>query len=102
MKPVITLPNGIPLDLDTIHTSEIVGYQAIHLYTGRILPMCSRYEIYGAISLAKKMDLVAHQMEVLGVNDFNIFEYDMQPVFDFEIMEEADKYFIIKDVLDFD
>ena len=53
----ITTSTGEPLDLDNIN--PIIGYQAEHITTGRLLPTCNKFEVYGIISLSIKMNEVS-------------------------------------------
>jgi hypothetical protein len=71
----ITLSDGTPLELN-VDENPIIGYQAKHRVTGRILPQCPRHEIYSLFTLVKKMGEVAKHMDKLKI-DFNIWSYKL-------------------------
>ena len=81
-------------NVNDIHT--IIGYQAEHNVTGRLLPMCNRFEVYELFTLMKKMSEVAEHMDECLI-EFNIWDYNANPIYDVEV--EGNSYVIINEHL---
>lgn len=82
MKGIIT-SDGKEFHLEGME-QLIIGYQAEHKETGRILPLCPRHEIYSLFTLIKKMGEVAQHMDEQGI-EFNIWEYDLVTIYEQEV-----------------
>ena len=85
----ITLRNGQPLDLDNIN--PVIGYQAEHRVTGRLLPMCNRFEAYELFTLLKKMGDVSAHLDECGI-PFDIWDYDLVEIRE---VDEGSKFVVI-------
>lgn len=74
----ILKPDGKPFSIQGMidEVDPIVGYQAEHIVTGRLLPMCNRFELYENVQdLYIKMNEVAHAMDEMLDEGFDIFDY---------------------------
>lgn len=81
MKGILT-SDGKPFKLSYVNT--LIGYQAEHRVTGRLLPTCTRFQIYDHFSMLDKMGEVAEIMDMGGI-EFDIFEYELVPIYEDEI-----------------
>jgi hypothetical protein len=79
----ITTSDGKEFHLEGMEQT-IIGYQAEHKDTGRILPMMPRHEIYSLFTLIKKMGEVSAIMDEQGI-EFNIWEYELVPIYEDEV-----------------
>lgn len=77
----VTKTNGDPLNLDTLIVC--MGYQVEHSITGRILPTCSHHEIYSLNAVKIKMEKVCKEFQ--SDPEFNILEYELVPIYNFEV-----------------
>ncbi len=94
MKGILN-SKGNPLEnIDNIHT--IIGYQAEHNVTGRLLPMCNRFEVYELFTLMQKMGEVAEHMDECLI-EFDVFDYVANPIYDVEV--EGYSYVVINNYL---
>ena len=80
----ITTSDGKKFNLNMVSEPTILGYQAEHKDTGRILPLCPRHEIYSLFTLIKKMGEVSAHMDEQGI-EFNIWEYELVPIYEIEV-----------------
>ena len=74
----ILTPDGKPFSIQGMidEVDPIVGYQAEHQVTGRLLPMCNRFEYYKRVEdLYLKMNEVAQAMDEMIDEGFDIFDY---------------------------
>lgn len=75
--------------LDEATLNPIMGYQCMHKQTGRLLPSCQRFEIYGWNAMLDKIANVTEfhdDGEKLLQDYFDITEYDIEPIY----MSETD------------
>ena len=79
----ITTSDGQEFHLEGMEQA-IIGYQAEHILTGRIMPMMPRHEIYSLFTLIKKMGEVSAHMDASGI-EFNVFEYELVPIYEAEL-----------------
>ena len=82
MKGILT-SDGRPFKLDNV--SPLIGYQVEHKLTGRLLPTCTRFQIYDLFSMLEKMGQVAEFLDREGEEPFDIFEYELVPIYEGEL-----------------
>jgi len=82
MKGIIT-STGEEFHLEGMELA-IIGYQAEHRETGRILPLSPRHEIYSLFTLINKMGEVSKHMDESGI-EFCIWDYELVPIYEEEV-----------------
>ncbi|NJO63634.1 MAG: hypothetical protein HC836_37230 [Richelia sp. RM2_1_2] len=87
--PTIVLSDGKPLDLNNF--IEIMGYQIEHEITGRLLPTCSRHEIY----TKKRMFEKFHELVTMGlISEKEVSDWRIIPISAIEL-EGVSGYVIV-------
>jgi hypothetical protein len=90
----ITFSDGQEFNLDNV-LPDLLGYQIVHVLTGRILPGTTRTELYTKAAAIKKMNKVASMFTVMHTQ-LDIWEYTLSPMYEGEIKE----YVLITDLND--
>lgn len=81
----ISFSDGSSFELDNV-LPDILGYQIVHVQTGRILPNTTRKELYTKAAAIRKMNKVAAMFTVMH-SQLDIWEYILTPMYEGEIQE---------------
>lgn len=84
MKGKVTTFDGKEFHLEDFEP-QIIGYQAEHKVTGRIMPMMPKHIIYSLFTIIYMMGEISKHMDDSGI-EFNVFEYDLIPIYEQEVV----------------